>query len=135
MSIFLLALRRGIAQGIRIDSHKPIMKKLVYLITLLVFVGSLPVHAQRNRRNGAAQKAAAEKRKKEEAEKAKKDKINNEIEAFIKDRDRNRDKSLTLEEFTSGEGDAKAAETKFQEYNKNKDRYLSKTEIQALLGL
>lgn len=111
------------------------MKKLVYLIALLVFVGSLPVHAQRNRRNGAAQKAAAEKRKKEEAERAKKEKINNEIEAFIKDRDRNRDKSLTLEEFASGESDAKAAETKFLEYNKNKDRYLSKTEIQELLGL
>jgi hypothetical protein len=111
------------------------MKKLVYLITLLVFVGSLPVHAQRNRRNGAAQKAAAEKRKKEEAEKAKKEKINNEIEAFVKDRDRNRDKSLTLEEFLSGESDAKAGEAKFQEYNKNKDRYLSKTEVQELLGL
>lgn len=111
------------------------MKKIVSLVTLIALIGALPLHAQRNRRNGAAQKAMAAERKKEQEEKAKKDKINSEIDAFMKDRDRNRDKSLTLEEFASGESDAKGAEAKFQQYNKNKDRYLSRKEIQELLGL
>ena len=111
------------------------MKTTLTLIALIALTGVLPVQAQRNRRNGAAQRAQAQERKKEQQERAKKDKINKEIDGFLKDRDRNNDKSLTLEEFVSGEGNAKAAESKFQEHNKNKDRYLSRTEIQEMLGL
>ena len=53
----------------------------------------------------------------------------------MEDLDLNHDKSLTLEEFKGSEKDAKSAESKFDLYNKNKDRYLSKTEIQDMLGL
>ncbi len=111
-----------------------LMKKILYFLTCYLLLGSLPVAAQRNRgRNQAVQRAIAEKKKKEAAEKAKRDKINGEIDDFLKDHDRNKDGSVTLEEFSgSGGGDAAS---KFAQYNKNRDRYLSKKEIQEMLGL
>jgi len=112
------------------------MKRIYYVIACTALPCSLPAEAQNRRnRNGAAQKAMAEKRKQEAAEKAKRDKINEAIDDFLKDHDRNKDKSVTLEEFTGSSGDAKDAESKFQQFNKNGDRYLSKKEIQELLGL
>lgn len=111
------------------------MKKILYFLTCFLLLGSLPVAAQRNRgRNQAAQKAIAEKKKKEAAEKAKRDKIDNAIDDFLEDHDRNKDGSVTLEEFSSAAG-GKDAEGKFAQYNKNRDRYLSKKEIQEMLGL
>lgn len=112
------------------------MKKILYFFTCFALLGSLPLAAQRNRNrnNQALQRAIAEKKKKEAAEKAKRDKINGAIDDFLKDHDRNKDGSVTLEEF-SGSAAGNDAESKFAQYNKNRDRYLSKKEIQELLGL
>ncbi len=116
------------------DSPKTSMKKIICLLSLFVFVGALPVEAKKNNNKQAAAARAA-KAKQEKAEKDKHDKINKEIEDFLETHDKNKDKSVTLEEFVAGESDAKAAEAKFMEHNKNKDRYLSRTEIQEMLGL
>jgi hypothetical protein len=116
------------------------MKKIICLLSLFIFVSALPVEAQNrrgqnNRQQQAAAAARAAKAKREKAEKEKRDKINREIEDFLETHDKNKDKSVTLEEFVAGESDAKGAEAKFMEHNKNKDRYLSRTEIQEMLGL
>lgn len=122
----------GVAINFWFD-QKPYMKKIAFILALFVYAGVLPVEAKKNN-NKQNQKAQQEK-KKEAAERAKKDRMNQEIEDYIAGRDKNKDKSLTLEEFVAGESDAKAAEAKFTEYNKNRDRYLSKTEVKELLGL
>lgn len=109
------------------------MKKLLFLLSLFILVGALPAEAKK--RNQQAQKAQAAKAKQEKAEKEKEDRIDKAIDSFLEDHDKNKDKSVTLEEYTATESDAKSAEQNFQRYNKNKDRYLSKKEIQELLGL
>jgi membrane protein involved in colicin uptake len=135
MSDFLLACIGTLSETAPV-THTPIMKKISYFLACLILLSSLPAEAQNRRnRNGAAQRAMAEKRKQEAAEKAKRDKINQAIDDFLKDHDRNKDKSVTLEEFTSASSNAKEAEQKFKQFNKNNDRYLSKKEIQELLGL
>lgn len=111
------------------------MKKIAYILSLLVCAGVMPLEARNNKQNAAAQKAYEEKKRKQKAEREARAKVNQEIEDFIADRDKNNDNSLTLEEFASGESNATAAEGTFKLYNKNKDRYLSKTEVKALLGL
>ncbi len=110
------------------------MKKTFYLLTCFLLLGSLPVMAQRNR-NQAMQKAMAAKRKQEAAEKAKRDKISSAIDDFLEDHDRNKDGSVTLEEFSGSSTDVSGAADKFSQFNKNRDRYLSKKEIQEMLGL
>ena len=111
------------------------MKKIIYLLSLIIFVSSAPVEAKNNNNNKQAAAARAAKAKQEKAEKEKRDKINKAIESFLEDHDKNHDKSVSLEEYVAGETNAADAEKKFTEYNKNKDRYLSKTEIQEMLGL
>ena len=97
----------------------------------------MPVEAKNNnnKQQQAAAAARAKKAKEEKAEKEKRDKISRAIDSFLEDHDKNHDKSVSLEEYVAGEKNAGDAEKKFQEYNKNKDRYLSKTEIQEMLGL
>jgi hypothetical protein len=135
-----LAFDSQIADSFLGKNCSTIMKKIICLLSLFIFVSSLPVEAQ-NRRNQnnkqqqAAAAARAKKAKEEKAEKEKRDKINRAIDSFLEDHDQNHDKSVSLEEFVGGEKDAAAAEKKFQAHNKNKDRYLSKTEIQEMLGL
>ena len=114
------------------------MKKIIYLLSLIIFVSSLPVEARNNNNNKQQQAAAAaraKKAKEDKAEKEKRDKISKAIESFLEDHDKNHDKSVSLDEYVASEKNAGDAEKKFQEYNKNKDRYLSKTEIQEMLGL
>jgi hypothetical protein len=90
-------------------------------------------------KKGGNNKRQAEQAKKEEArkqkERAEREQRRDKIEAFMKDRDGNKDGSLTKDEFISGETDKEQGGKKFDEYNKNKDRYLSKSEIQDLLGI
>lgn len=111
------------------------MKKISYLFSLFLVIAVLPVEAKEDNRNKQAQQAQAKKDKEKKAAREKKDKINKAVEDFLEDRDKNKDKSLTLEEYASGEKDATSAESNFQQYNKNKDRYLSRTEIMEMLGL
>ncbi len=53
----------------------------------------------------------------------------------LKAKDKNKDGSLTLDEYLTGESDIEAAKKNFDQFNKNKDRSLSKAEIADSLGL
>jgi hypothetical protein len=105
-------------------------------LALFVILAALATPAEAKKNN---QKRQAEQAKKEEArkqkERAERSERRDKIDAFLKNRDTNKDGSLTKEEFITGEGDKTAGAKKFDEHNKNKDRYLSKGEIQDLLGL
>ena len=63
------------------------------------------------------------------------DKKRKAVEDYLKEKDTNHDGSLSLDEYLVGEGDAASATKKFDEANKNHDRYLSKAEISDMLGL
>lgn len=113
------------------------MKYVTYLFSIIFVITTLQVEAKNPRNNKQKQqqqKALSEQRKKEAAERAKKDKINQSIDEVMKNCDKNNDRSLTLEEFTNGSGDRKSAQEKFSRWNKNHDRYLSRTEVQSMLG-
>jgi Tfp pilus assembly protein FimT len=110
------------------------MKAIAIALVAILAVFATPAEAKgggNKRANEQAKKKEAEKKKEREEREARRDKI----EAFMKDRDGNKDGSLTKDEFISGETDKTEGGKKFDEYNKNKDRYLSKSEIQNLLGL
>jgi hypothetical protein len=51
------------------------------------------------------------------------------------EKDTNHDGSLSRDEYLAGEADPAAASKKFDKFNKNGDRALSKSEIAAMLGL
>jgi hypothetical protein len=114
------------------------MKKIICLLSFVLFVSSLPVAAQNTREQQQAAQARAARQKKlmeDQAEKMRKNNINKAIDDFLDTHDKNKDKSVTFEEYVAGETNAADAEKKFKQYNKNNDRYLSKSEIQEMLGL
>lgn len=111
------------------------MKKLIYLLSLFLVIGALPVEAKKNNQNKKAQQAQAAKEKEKKAKREADEKIDKQVDAFLEDHDKNKDKSVSLDEYVGSNSNAKSAEEKFNSYNKNKDRYLSKKEIQELLGL
>ena len=80
----------------------------------------------------AADKKKDAEREKKRAESAKKRKS---INDFMDPLDKNNDGSLTLDEFLEGETDKEAGKKKFDRYNKNGDRSLTKGEIEAMLDL
>lgn len=89
----------------------------------------------RKKGGGAAQKQAQQEQKEKEKEKAERDKKRNAVQGVLDAKDKNHDGSLSREEYIAGEADAEAAGKTFDEFNKNKDRFLSKGEIAASLGL
>lgn len=111
--------------------------KLIHTLALAsLLVGStIPAAANNNDDNKRAaeqaKKAKAEKEKKKEEKK----KVRDQIKEFMLERDKNKDGSLSKDEFLSAEDDKAEGESKFDEYNKNKDRSLSKSEVQDMLGL
>lgn len=102
------------------------MKFLALLITSAFLIA--PVEAANK---GAAKKKQEEKEKKRE-EKAKR---RDALKDFMEYRDKNKDGSLSKEEFLSAEIDKEEGAKKFDRYNKNGDRFLSKGEIAEMLGL
>ena len=113
------------------------MKLLVSLLTFSIALGMLPLEAQncRNRQNAAMQRALAEKRKKDQEKKAARDRVNKAVDEFLNEFDNNGDGSVTEQEYVTVSSNAKEAAATFKEFNKNRDRYLSKTEVKDLLGL
>jgi len=81
------------------------------------------------------QNPAQEKQKQKETEKAARDTKRKAVQEVLDAKDKNHDGSLSKEEYTAGEADPEAAAKKFDEFNKNKDRFLSKGELAASLGL
>ena len=72
--------------------------------------------------NEKAKQAEAEKKKKKDERDAKRDGV----KKFLDPKDKNNDGSLSLDEFLIGETDVAQATTKFNEANKNGDRFLTK---------
>jgi hypothetical protein len=61
--------------------------------------------------------------------------VHDKIKEYLESRDTNKDGSVSRDEFLTAETDKAGGERKFNEHNKNKDRSLSKREIQSMLGL
>lgn len=103
--------------------------KAITLILAAVFLIS-PAHAgkKNSRKHAVSERTQARKKAQAEREKAFKA-----AEAYVESKDLNGDGSLTLHEFTFSEDDKDAATQQFNEANKNKDRYLTKTEVSAML--
>jgi hypothetical protein len=110
-----------------------LIQTLVVVSLLAVFAAS--ADARNNGNNKKANEQAEKEKAKKEKERAERKKVREAVDAFMTPRDKNKDGSLTKEEFLSGETDKAAGEKKFNEANKNNDRALYKTEIQAMLGL
>lgn len=109
--------------------------KSAHLLALTAILLALASPAEANNRNREAQqRAQKEKAEREKKRKERRD-VNEKVKEYIKDLDTNKDNSLSLEEFLGGEDDKEAATRKFNEFNKNKDRSLSKSEVQEMLGL
>ena len=106
---------------------KPI--KILGLLALSVCLLSPPVEAAGK---GDAGKKKKEERDKKRAENTKKREA---INAYMDPLDINKDGSLGIDEFMEGESDKEAGKTKFERHNKNGDRYLSRAEIEEMLGL
>lgn len=100
------------------------MKTLALIVISLVLTN--PVEAKNNKKE-----REEEKQKKREENEKRRDALND----FIKPRDVNKDSSLTLDEFLSGETDKEEGKKKFDRYNENGDRTLSKSEIAEMLGV
>lgn len=90
-----------------------------------------PVEAGNNGGNDDAKKKKQEREKKQ----AEREKKRDAVKAFMEPRDKNNDGSLSMDEFLEGETDKEEGKKKFDQFNKNGDRSLTKSEIEAMLGL
>lgn len=97
------------------------MKTLLLILATLMI--AVPTHAA-DKKMTTDDKIREAKKKDREA-----------IKDFLETKDKNKDGSLTKDEFISDEDDKEAAGKKFDEANKNGDRALSKSEISDMLGL
>ena len=100
------------------------MKFLAILLAALCF--AVPADAANKKKN--PKKEAREKLKEARA------KEREMIKDFLEPKDRNKDGSLTREEFLSDETDKEEAGKRFDEANKNGDRALSRAEISEMIG-
>jgi membrane protein involved in colicin uptake len=110
-----------------------LIQTLVVVSMLAVFAA--PAEAKKNGNNKKANEQAEKEKAKKEKERAERRVVREKVDAFMKPLDKNKDGSLTKEEFLSGETDKAAGEKKYNQYNKNNDRALYKSEIQDMLGL
>ncbi len=111
------------------------MKTTIVAMMLAALI--LPVEAGAKRGGipkGPTKRDKAEE-KKEQKEKEERDRKHEAVKKFLEERDGNHDGSLSRDEFLSRETDKEAGGKKFDDANKNGDRTLSKSEIEALLGL
>ena len=97
------------------------MKTHILLIASLLF--ALPAHAA-DKKMDLNDKIREARKKDREA-----------IKTFLSTKDKNKDGSLSRDEFLSDEADKEAAGARFDGANKNGDRALSKSEISDMLGL
>ena len=70
-----------------------------------------------------------------EKEKAEREKRRDAVKSVMDAKDKNHDGSLSKDEYLTGEADAEAAGKTFDQFNKNKDRFLSKSELADSLSL
>ena len=101
--------------------------KFFILALTAVFLAS-PAYAGKMKRN---KKYVSEAKKERLARKAEREKAYLAAEAYMKSKDANGDGSLNREEFILGANDQAAAESLWEEANKNGDRCLTISEIVA----
>jgi len=106
------------------------MKPFTLLIAMLSLVVS--VEAKQNKNQAAKNKQAELQKKKEKEERDNKREAINKV---MDVKDLNHDGSLTKDEYLTGEADKEAASKRFDEFNKNGDRSLTRSEVEASLGL
>jgi hypothetical protein len=109
----------------------------IFLIiaSLVVSVDARPGGGGRRGGNGGQTKEEKEEKKKEEAEKKERERKRQAVQDYLRKKDTNKDGSLSRDEFLTDESDKASTGKKFDQYNKNRDRSLSKSEIEELLGL
>ena len=109
---------------------KPILGAL--LIGILV----VPAEARKILPPGKAERKREKvEEKQEQKEKRERDRKHDAVDAFLETWDTDHDGSLTRDEYLVGEPDKAAGGKKFDQANKNGDRYLMRSEIEELLGL
>ncbi len=109
------------------------MKYAIFALAALMTIAT--AEAKRGGRGGGNRAKIQQEQKEKKAKKDERDKKREAVDAVLKVKDGNHDGSLTLDEYLTGESDVAAATAKFNEFNKNGDRYLSKGEIETSLGL
>lgn len=110
-------------------------KKLIKPLILTIASLCLIVPAEAGKDDKSAKEEQKEKEKKKELEKEARENKRKAVQDILDAKDKNHDGSLSREEYLDGEADAEAASKVFDQFNKNRDRALSKTEIAASLGL
>lgn len=105
--------------------------KILSALMILVLV-SVPVDAKQNKNQAAKNKQAELQKKKEKEERDRKREAINKV---LDVKDANHDGSLTRDEYLTGEADQAAAAQKFDAFNKNGDRFLTRSELEDSLGL
>jgi len=108
-------------------------KLFVFALTALSLI--VTAEAKKGGNNAAQRARIQQEQKKKAAEKAERDKKREAVDGVLKDKDKNDDGSLTRDEYIAGEANADEAGKRFDQFNKNKDRYLSRQEIETMLGL
>ena len=106
------------------------MKYLACLLTALMMISSVTTIEAAQNKGQAAKKEEERKKKREEREAR-----NKAIKDFMEGKDANKDGTLSIDEYLTGETDKEGAMKKFQQHNKNGDRSLTKAEIADMLGL
>jgi hypothetical protein len=105
----------------------------LFIIALLLAALVLPVEARKKR--GGNAKRDKQEEKQEAKEKAERERKREAVSDYLDRKDKNEDGMVTRDEHLTGEVDQEAAGKKFDQANKNRDRSLTKSEIEKLLGL
>ena len=111
------------------------MKPFVMMLILAALI--IPAEAGKKgwaNRAAVANKQAQKEEKEEQAKRKQRDREHKALEGLLAKKDTNKDKFLSKDEYVAGEPDAEAAGKRFDKFNKNGDRTLSKSEMEALLG-
>lgn len=106
-------------------------KSFIFVAAALLLI----IPAEAGNKGGANNAKAQQQKKERETKREENGKKRDAVNALLKAKDKNDDGTLSKEEYIAGESDAAAAGAKWDEFNKNGDRQLSRMEIEALLGL
>ena len=105
----------------------------IALLLAALIVPAEMAHAAKEKED--PRKEAERERQEKEKAKEDRDRKRDAVKEFLKKKDKNNDSSVSRDEYLADEDDKDAAGKKFDEFNKNGDRALSKKEIESLLGL
>jgi hypothetical protein len=111
------------------------MKPVILMLLLAALI--IPAEAGKKRggnRAAAANKQAQKEEKEDQVKRKERDRAHKALGDLLAKKDTNKDKFLSKDEYVAGESNAETAGKRFDKFNKNEDRTLSKGEMEALLG-